>query len=471
MNMISISDVTMKQSGKASGVNLSFREKIELAKQLDRLGVNVIETSPIVNPKVDALLIKSISTAVKRSVVAVPTDLEEGSAESAWNALKEAKHPRLQVCAPVSAVQMEYLARKKPAAMLEAIDRSVRKAKSLCAEVEFWADDATRADRSFLYSALKTAIEAGAGIVTVCDTAGAMLPDEFSDFILDLYKNVDELLGVTLGVGISNELSMADSCAIAAIRAGVGEVKAASYPIDAASVENLAKILTAKGNILGAGCAVHMTQMHRILRQISWMFETSRSKNSPFDNGVQDSTGIYLTAHDDLSAVSKVVMQLGYDLSEEDGAKVYEAFQSIASRKETVGARELEAIIASSAMQVPPTYRVETYVITAGNTINATSHIKLQRNGQTIEGIAIGDGPIDASILAIEQAVGHHYELDDFQIQAVTEGREAMGETIVKLRSGGKLYSGRGISTDILGASIHAYVNALNKIVYEEEGN
>ena len=116
MNMISISDVTMKQSGKASGVNLSFREKIELAKQLDRLGVNVIETSPITNPKVDALLIKSISTAVKRSVVAVPTDLEEGSAENAWNALKEAKHPRLQVCAPVSAVQMEYLARKKPAA-------------------------------------------------------------------------------------------------------------------------------------------------------------------------------------------------------------------------------------------------------------------------------------------------------------------------------------------------------------------
>ena len=471
MNMISISDVTMKQSGRTSGVNLSFREKIELAKQLDRLGVNVIETSPIVNPKVDALLVKSVSTAVKRSIVAVPTDLDEGSAGIAWNALKEARHPRLQVCAPVSAVQMEYLARKKPAAMLEAIEASVRRAKALCADVEFVADDATRADRGFLYSALKTAIEAGAGIVTVCDTAGAMLPDEFSDFILDLYKNVDELLGVTLGVGISNELSMADSCAIAAIRAGVGEVKAASYPIDAASVENLAKILTAKGNVLGAGCAVHMTQMHRILRQISWMFETSRSKNSPFDNGVQDSTGIYLTAHDDLSAVSKVVMQLGYDLSEEDGAKVYEAFQSIASRKETVGARELEAIIASTAMQVPPTYRVETYVITAGNTINATSHIKLQKNGQTIEGIAIGDGPIDASILAIEQAVGHHYELDDFQIQAVTEGREAMGETIVKLRSGGKLYSGRGISTDILGASIHAYVNALNKIVYEEEGN
>ena len=471
MNMISISDVTMKQAGKSSGVNLSFREKIELAKQLDRLGVNVIETSPIVNPKVDALLVKSVSTAVRRSIVAVPTDLEPGSAEAAWNALREAKHPRLQVCAPVSAVQMEYLAHKKPAVMLEAIESSVKTARALCPDVEFVADDATRADKNFLYSALKTAIEAGAGIVTVCDTAGAMLPDEFSDFILDLYKNVEELMGVTLGVGISNELSMADSCAIAAIRAGAGEVKAASYPIDAASVENLAKILTAKGAAVGAGCSVHVTQMHRILRQISWMFETSRSKNSPFDNGVQDNSGIYLTAHDDLSAVSKVVMQLGYDLSEEDGAKVYEAFQGIASKKEKVGVRELEAIIASAAMQVPPTYRVETYVINTGNTIAATAHMKLQKNGHTIEGIALGDGPIDASFLAIEQVVGRHYELDDFQIQAVTEGREAMGETIVKLRSGGRLYSGRGISTDILGASIHAYINALNKIVYEEEGN
>ena len=471
MKMISISDITMKQSGKAAGVNLSFREKIELSKQLDRLGVNVIETIPIVNPKVDALLIKSVATAVKHAIVAVPTGLGEDDAERAWNALTEARHPRLQVCAPVSAVQMEYLARKKPAAMLEAIDKAVRRAKALCTDVEFWADDATRADSSFLYSALSCAIEAGAGIITVCDTAGAMLPDEFADFIARLYENVPALKNVTLGAGISNELSMADSCAIAAIRSGVGEVKAASYPIDTASVENLAKILTAKGAQMDASCGVHVTQMHRILRQVSMMFETSRSKNSPFDNGVQDNSGLFLTAHDDMSAVMKVVMQLGYDLSEEDGAKVYESFRRIADRKEKVGARELEAIVASSAMQVPPTYRLESFVINSGNVIAATSHIKLQKNGQTIEGFCVGDGPIDASILAIEQAVGHHYELDDFQIQAVTEGREAMGETIVKLRSGGKLYSGRGISTDILGASIHAYINALNKIVYEEEGN
>ena len=119
-------------------------------------------------------------------------------------------------------------------------------------------------------------------------------------------------------------------------------------------------------------------------------------------------------------------------------------------------------------MQVPPTYRIETYVINSGNAIASTSHIRLQKNGETIEGLCVGDGPIDASILAIEQAVGHHYELDDFQIQTVTEGRNAMGSALVKLRSGGRVYSGNGISTDIIGASIRAYVNVLNKIVFEE---
>lgn len=136
-----------------------------------------------------------------------------------------------------------------------------------------------------------------------------------------------------------------------------------------------------------------------------------------------------------------------------------------------MGEKELDAIIASAALQVPPTYRLESYVINTGNTISASAQMKLTKNGQTLSGVSLGDGSVDAAFLAIESILGRHYELDDFQIQAVTEGREAMGESVVKLRSGGKLYSGRGISTDIIGASVHAYLNAINKIVYEEAAN
>ena len=146
---------------------------------------------------------------------------------------------------------------------------------------------------------------------------------------------------------------------------------------------------------------------------------------------------------------------------------MYDEFIKVSDKKQ-IGSKELDAIVASVALQVPPTYKVKSYVINNGNIITATACIELEKNGNIIQGFSKGDGPVDAAFLAIEQVTGHHYELDDFQIQSVTEGRGAVGTSIVKLRSNGKLYSGKGISTDIIGASIKAYVNALNKICYEE---
>ena len=468
MERIRISDMTMKQGGKE--LSLSFKEKIELSKLLDKLGVSVIELEGIQNARIDGLRIKSIAMAVKESIVAVPVQLSAESVMATWNAVSQAKHPRLQVCAPVSSVQMEYLFHKKPDAMKAAIAETVAEACKVCKDVEFVADDATRSDPQFLYEVIAAAVEAGAKTVTVCDTAGAMLPDEFAAFVEAIFVNVPSLKDITLGVACSDGLSMADSCAIAAVRAGAREIKAAAYRLDAVSVPNVAKVLSAKGDAFGVTCPVRTTQLKRITDQIAWMCQTGRSKNSPFDSGVQEEDqGVYLTAHDDMAAVLKAAERLGYDLSEEDGAKVFEAFKAIAAKKEKVSTKELDAIVASAAMQVPPTYVLDTYVITAGNTISSTAHLKLSKNGTMLEGVCVGDGPIDAAFLAIERITGQHYELDDFQIQAVTEGREAMGQTVVKLRSSGKVFSGRGISTDIVGASIRAYINALNKIVYEEE--
>ena len=468
MNRIRISDVTMKQTGK--DISLSFKEKIELAKLLDKLDVSVIELEGIRSAKIDSLRIKSIASAVQSGIIAVPVQLDSKSVEETWNALRSAKHPRLQVCASVSSVQMEYLYHKKTDAMLKAVSETIAACKALCADVEFVADDATRSDPAFLAQILTAAIEQGATTITVCDTAGTMMPGEFAAFLKGLYEAVPGLKDVCLGVSCSNELSMADACAIAAATAGAGEIKTAAYPLNTASLANVSRIIKTRGDSFGADVSVRVTQLNRTINQITWMCQTGRSKNSPFDNGVQEEdSGIYLTAHDDLSGVIKAVERLGYDLSEEDGVRVYEAFQNIARKKEKVTAKELDAIVASAAMQVPSAYRLDTYVITAGNTISSTAHLKLRKNDAPMEGVSIGDGPIDAAFLAIESITGCHYELDDFQIQAVTEGREAMGQAVVKLRSGGKLYSGKGISTDIVGASIYAYISALNKIVYEEE--
>ena len=177
--------------------------------------------------------------------------------------------------------------------------------------------------------------------------------------------------------------------------------------------------------------------------------------------------GIHLDAKDDRDAVMAAVVRLGYDLTEEDQTRVYEEFCRVAEKK-TVASKELEAIVASVALQVPAAYLLVSYVINTGNIITASAQITLEKDGKQVQGVCIGDGPIDAAFRAVDQIIGHHYELDDFQIQAVTEGKEAVGQALVKLRAGGRLYSGSGISTDIIGASLRAYLNAVNKIMYEE---
>jgi len=466
MKQIKISDVTMKQIFE--DFNLSFKERIELSKLLDKLGVDVIELEGIKNVRVDSLQIKSIAAAVNDSTVAVPVKIGGEDIEAVFCALKEAKHPRLQVEAPTSAVQIEYLYHKKPDAMIDAIAATVKSCAELSSDVEFIAKDATRSEQSYLTRALKAAIENGATTVTLCDTAGTMLPTELYDFVKLQYEELPELKNVTIGVYASNDISMADASSVAAAASGIGQISCSAYPQNTASLANVARILAAKSDVIGAYSSIRMTQLTRIIDQIARICQPVK-KSGSVNTAANDNAEIFLTASDDIAAVAHAAEKLGYDLSDEDLQKVYSSFSEIADKKEKVSSKELDAIVASCAMQVPSTYKLDTYVITSGNTISATAHIKLLKNGEPKEGVYIGDGSINAAFQAIEKITGCHYELDDFQLQAVTEGREAMGQTVVKLRSGAKVYSGRGISIDIVCAGIQAYLSALNKIIYEEE--
>lgn len=469
MSIVRINDASMRQITK-SGVNkLSFKNKLELAKLLDRLGTSVIELDAVNEVKADSLLIKSIATSVKNSVVAVPVELNKDSVDVTWNALQTAKKARLVVEAPVSTVQMEYLYHKKPSAIMEAVKETVAYCSNFTDDVEFVANDATRSDESFFYEVVKEAINAGAKTVTVCDAAGAMLPDEFAEFLENLVKNVPEISNVTLSVSCSDKLAMANACTVEAVRKGAREVKVAVCTMnEVAQLAAVVNVLSAKGSEFDVTCPVQTVELNRVVRQIEWLCFGEQSKTSPFDSGVREEDNVILSSHDDIAAVLKAVEELGYELSEEDGAAVWEAFQQIAGRKEQIGSKELDAIVAAAAMQVPSTYKLDSFVINSGNIISATAHVTLIKDGKKVDSVALGDGPVDAAFLALEQIAGTHYELDDFQIRSVTRGHEAMGETVVRLRSNGKLYAGRGISTDIIGASIRAYVNALNKIVYEE---
>ena len=468
METIRITDMTLPACAAIPGTSFSFKERLEIAKCLDRLHPDILELPALVNPTADALLMRTISTTVRSCGVSMPVGFTREEADAAWAAVSRAAKPRLRLEIPLSTVQMEYICRKKPAAVMAMAEELTAYCRGLCPDVDFCAGDATRADPAFLREALRMAVRCGASTVTLCDSAGTLLPAELAAFITDLRRDVPELDAVTLAVRCVNELRMAEACAMSAVSAGVREVKAVLIGDNSPSLPALAHVLKLRGDDLGYRCGVNTMEMQRLQKQVNWIVR-ARQDGAPFESGARGGTEetITLSLHDDTEALAKAAARLGYDLSPEDLAKVEEAFRAAAGKKD-VSARELEAIIASVALQVPPTYTLKGFVINSGSQMRATAHIAVEKDGRELRGLCAGDGPIDASFLAIEQIAGTHYELDDFQIQAVTEGREALGSAFVKLRSGSRLYSGSGISTDIIDAAIHAYVSALNKIAYEE---
>ena len=461
MKKIQITDITLKKLAENREVSLLFREKTAIAACADSLGADAVELAPIRSVREDTIIYRTIAQNCAHSIVAVPVGFTEEEVEAAWTCVKDAKAPRLQVELPVSTVQMEYVYHLKADKMAEKITALTAKAKSLCADVEFAALDATRADAAFLAAAAKAAVEAGAGIVTLCDDAGIALPGE----IAELVKAVKEAAGVPVYVQVSDHIGMAAAAAFAAIEAGADGIKCTMVSGDALSMGEFSDALTARGETVGAECGLMNTRIHAGIDDL-----LEHIGHQAYETEAEDeSKQILLDADSTLTQAAKAAELLGYELSDEDIGSVYRALMQVCEKKSTVGAKEFEALIASAAMQAPSTYHLENYTTSCGNLVSSMSQVTLRRGDELLTGVSVGDGPIDSVFRAIEQCIGFHYELDDFQIQAVTEGKEALGSALVRLRNGGKLYSGNGISTDIVAASIRAYINALNKIVFEEE--
>ncbi|MBQ5841385.1 MAG: hypothetical protein IIW40_05465 [Clostridia bacterium] len=458
MNRIIIADTTLcREEG-----TFSFKDKMEIARQLERLKVDIIELPAIARVHADTLLVRTMASFVKNATVSVAAGQTVESIDLAAAALEGMAHPRIRIELPMSAVGMEYTCHKKPAKMLEWVTAAVTAACQKGCEVEFCAVDATRADEAYLRQAIAAAVAAGAACVAVCDSAGTRLPDDFAAFIAGLKEEIS----VPLAVRCEDVNGLACAQAVLAVRQGAACVKT-SIGGTAVPLEMFASMVKNCGEAYGFETGIRTTELHRIARQIAWITDQAKDEKSVVTVADGEEESVRLDAKDDQAAVMTAVARLGYDLSEEDQARVYEEFCRVAEKK-TVGAKELEAIVATTALQVPAAYRLVSYVMNNGNIISASAQITLKKDDKELQGVCIGDGPIDAAFLAIDRIIGHHYELDDFQIQSVTQGKEAVGSALVKLRAGGKLYSGNGISTDIMEASILAYINAVNKIVYEE---
>ena len=461
MRKINISDITFKKLSEEREISLLFREKSAIANCAEKIGVDVIELPAVKSPREDKIIYKTIAQNVQNTVLAIPVGFSSDDVAVAWDCIKDAEKPRLQIELPVSTIQMEYTYHVKQAKMLEKISALIKEAKALCADVEFSALDATRADEDFLIAAVKEAESCGASMVTICDDAGASTPDD----IAELVSKVKEAVSIPVFVQVSDRISMAVAAAFSAIKNGADGLKCAMVGKNALLTGEISDAINACGAQIDTEIKLNNTKIHASIED---MLSSINHDAYESNNSISEKKKILLDTDSTVAQVAQAAAVLGYELSDSDIGNVYKSIKHICEKKGAVGYKEFEAIIASSAMQAPSTYHFETYTTTSSNLSSSMSQVTLKCDDEIICGVSNGDGPIDSVFRAIEQCIGHHYELDDYQVQSVTEGKEALGSALVRLRNNGKLYSGNGTSTDIVAASIRAYINALNKIVFEE---
>jgi len=460
MKKLFVTDTTLKLLSKERTQSLLFREKTAIASCADSLGADAVELSYINDIRIDSIIYKTVAQNVKNATIVVPCASSEEGIKAAYECVKTASSFRLLIELPVSTMQMEYTYHLKAEKMLEKIVSLIKSAKLLTSDVEFSALDATRADVDFLIRVAKEAENAGASMITISDEAGEVLPETIGELV----KAVKEAVGIPVCVNVSDRLGFGLSSAFCAIRNGADGIKTAMSGKDALLMGKLSDAVNAFEKELGVSVLLDKTRVHSsIFELISGLSREEASANT-----VSDKKKILLDTNSTVKDVEDAARVLGYDLNDNDLTSVRAAMLQVCEKKGAVGRKEFEALIAGYAMQAPSVYHFEGYTTTCSSASKSMSQITLSRGEEAVCGVSIGDGPIDSAFRAIEQCIGHHYELDDFQVQAVTEGKEALGSALVKLRSGGKLYSGNGISTDIVAASIRAYINALNKIVSEE---
>ncbi len=472
MREVKIVDISLRESEQLFASGLSFKQELEMAKLLEKLKIDAVETCFVSESAAAGVLVRTLSTMLENCVICVPVLLDKASIERAAGALSKAKKARLNLIVPTSTVQMEYLYGLKADAVLKLVTELVTACAALCPNVEFTAEDATRSEMDFLCTVIEAAIAAGAKTITLCDSAGEITPEEITAFINSVRQGAPALSDAVLSLHLKDNLGLASASALAATVCGVQQIKGTFAGASShMPLEQFLNVLKVRGEELGITSGTNITALSRTCRQLEAITGSSRSGRFTLTGDADEHVPAAqeaLQADADISAVKRRIELLGYDVSDDDLNEIYRVFKEVARSKNVVN-RDLEALVAETAGQVTPTYQLDNYVINSGNAITATAFIRVVKDETPFQAISIGDGPIDAAFRAIEQILGRHFELDEFQIQAVTEGREAMGDAIVKLRSDGKLYAGRGLSTDIVGASIRAYLTAVNKIVYEEQ--
>jgi len=500
-----IFDTTLRDGEQAPGFALNVAEKVEIAHQLARLGVDVVEAGfPISSPG-DFEACQRIAREVEGPTItalarAVPQDID-----AVWNAIKDAQRRQIHIVLSVSDIHIDKKGLGTRQQVLEKGIAAVEYARQFCDQVEYSPEDAGRADRDYLYETVEAMIEAGATVINIPDTTGYTLPWEFGGLIGDVMRHVRNVGNAIISVHCHNDLGLAVANSLAAIDAGARRVECTVNGIGEragnASLEELVMILKTREKLLGLKTAVDTrllaptsrliearTGMHvqankaivgaNAFAHASGIHQDGVLKDKltyeimrPEDVGVAD-TRIVLSPRSGRHAFRHRLKELGYELDEAAFGRAWDAFLLLADKKKEVTDRDLQTLVADEARLVPERFKLDLVQVISGTSGRPMATVRVrdaERDGEMLEDAAVGDGPVDAVCKAIARIIDVDSELVDFSVRAVTGGIDAMGEASVRVRnSAGQIFSGHGADTDIIVASAKAYCNALNKVAAEQ---
>jgi len=499
MERVIIFDTTLRDGEQAAGGTLNIQEKLEIARQLEKLNVDVIEAGfPISSPG-DFEAVGLIAKEVRTPIICALARAHPKDIDRAWEAVKEAEHPRIHVFLSASDIHLLYQLKKSREEILQTSRDMVARAKKYTDDIEFSPMDASRTEPEYIYQILEAVIDTGATTVNIPDTVGYAIPDEFGSLIEGIFKNVPNINQAIVSVHCHNDLGLAVANSLESLKRGARQVECTINGIGEragnASLEEVVMAIKTRNDFFNLTTNINTTQIYKTSRLVSELtgFSVQPNKAIIGANAFRHESGIHqdgvikmpityeimdprtvgipasslvLGKLSGRHAFKERLAELGYSLSEENFNRTFSAFKELADKKKEITDRDIESFVAQELRAVSGTYHLDRIQVSCGDRGIPTASVKLTTSdGQVLADAALGTGPVDAVCKAIDRLVGVPNVLTEFSVKSITEGIDAIGEVLIRIEGEGITYTGRGADTDIIVASAKAYMNALNRLL------
>ena len=495
---IIIFDTTLRDGEQAPGASLTSQQKLEIAFQMERLGVDVIEAGFHIASHDDFKACALVAKNIKKSAICGLARCLKQDIEAAHNSLKLARHPRIHIFLATSKIHLKYKFKKAEEEILDIARQATRMARKLCADIEFSPEDATRSERDFLFRVIETAINEGARTINIPDTTGYSYPQEIYSLISDIKDSVPNINKAVIAIHCHDDLGMAAANSLSAILAGARQAHCTINGIgeragNASLEEIVMAIKTRKDAFSGLYTQINTKELFRTSRLVSNLTDfivppnkaivgrnafrhesgihqdavlkkrTTYEIMDPHDVGIAESQ-LVLGKHSGRHAFKDRLKSLGFHLNDEQLEKAFVRFKDVADKKKDIFDDDLRTIVEDEISVVKPLWKLSSFEVSSGTRIKPKATVCLLKKGKDCCGTSSGDGPVDACFKAIDKVTGYKAKLEDFRLEAVTSGKDALGQVSLKLKIKEEVFGGRGSSTDIIEACIRAYLDAINKL-------